>query len=65
MSKGVEFQQQVQELRELGFAVDRVTGGDIHQVVVSRLEPAEAIRFLERRAELRRRMKQALNKIPA
>ena len=65
MSKGVEFQQQVQELRELGFAVDRVTGGDIHQVVVSGLEPAEAIRFLERRAELRRRMKQALNKIPA
>ena len=65
MSKGVEFQQQVQELRELGFAVDRVTGGDIHQVVVSRFEPAEAIRFLERRAELRRRMKQALNKIPA
>lgn len=65
MSKGVEFQQQVQELRDLGFPVDRVTGGDIHQVIVSGLETAAAIQFLERKAELRRQMKKALNKIPA
>ena len=60
MSNGYSFQQYVAALREIGFPVDKITGGDIYSVYKMNVDIKEAILRLHGVAETRRRMKQSL-----
>ena len=60
MSDGLNFQQYVEELRNIGFPVDKVTGGDIYSVYKLRVDVKDAILKLHTVAEVRRKMKQSL-----
>lgn len=62
MSDGISFQQYVQTLREIGFPVDKVTGGDIYSVYKNGIDVREAILKLHTVAETRRKMKESLRK---
>lgn len=62
MSDGTRFQQYVETLRDLGFPVDKVTGGDIYSVYKAGTDVREAVLRLHNVAETRRRMKESLNK---
>ena len=60
MSTGYSFLQYVGALREIGFPVDKVTGGDIYSVYKDRVDIRDAILRLHNVAEFRRKMKQSL-----
>ena len=60
MSTGYSFLQYVGALREIGFPVDKVTGGDIYSVYKDRVDIRDAILRLHNVAEFRRKMKQRL-----
>lgn len=62
MSYGKLFQFYVEELRDIGFPVDKVSGGDIHRVFGAGLDTKSAILELQRAAEFRRRKQQLLNR---
>ena len=62
MSKGPDFMRFVEELRNIGFPVEAVSGGDIHKVWLENLPVKEAILKLHGVAENRRKSKQ-LNKM--
>jgi hypothetical protein len=61
MSKGPDFLKFVEELRNIGFPVEAVSGGDIHKVWMMKLTIKEAILELHGVAEHRRRSKQLNN----
>lgn len=63
MSYGTNFQNYVDSLREIGFPVDSVTGGDIHTVFQRGLDIKAAVVQLHRISETRRRAKQSLNRM--
>jgi len=58
MSTGSAFQQFVNELRAVGFPIDKVTGGDIYSAYHEGLSVREAVYRLHSVAEFRRKMKQ-------
>ena len=60
MSDGYSFQQYVNALRDIGFPVDKVTGGDIYSVYKMRIDIKDAVLKLHGVAESRRKMKQSL-----
>lgn len=60
MSDGYSFLQYVGALRNIGFPVDKVTGGDIYSVYKARMDIKDAILRLHGVAEIRRKMKQAV-----
>ena len=60
MSDGYSFQQYVNALRDIGFPVDKVTGGDIFSVYKTKVDVKDAILQLHTVAEVRRKMKQSL-----
>ena len=60
MSDGYSFQNYVAALREIGFPVDKVTGGDIYSVYKMNLDIRDAVLKLHGVAEARRKMKQSL-----
>lgn len=60
MSDGCGFLQYVQALKDIGFPVDKVTGGDIYSVYKVRMDVRDAILRLHNVAEFRRKMKQAV-----
>ena len=60
MSDGYSFQNYVAALRDIGFPVDKVTGGDIYSVYKMNLDIRDAILRLHSVAESRRKMKQSL-----
>ena len=60
MSDGYSFQNYVAALREIGFPVDKVTGGDIYSVYKMNLDIRDAVLRLHGVAENRRKMKQSL-----
>ena len=60
MSDGYSFQNYVAALRDIGFPVDKVTGGDIYSVYKMNLDIRDAILKLHGVAEARRKMKQSL-----
>ena len=60
MSQGYSFQQYVNALRDIGFPVDKVTGGDIYSVYKMKVDVKDAILRLHGVAEIRRKMKQSL-----
>ena len=60
MSDGYSFQQYVNALRDLGFPVDKITGGDIYSVYKMKVDIKDAILRLHTVAEVRRKMKQTL-----
>lgn len=62
MSDGIKFQQYVATLRDIGFPVDKVTGGDIYSVYKAGADVRDAILRLHGVAEIRRKMKESLNK---
>ena len=62
MSYGKKFQLYVEELRNIGFPVDKVSGGDIHRVFEEGLDIKSAILELHKAAENRRRKMQSLNR---
>lgn len=62
MGYGIRFQQYVEELRNIGFPVDKVSGGDIHRVYERGLDIKSAILELHKAAENRRRRMQSLNR---
>ena len=57
MSDGYSFQQYVNALRDIGFPVDKVTGGDIYSVYKMRVDIKDAILRLHSVAEIRRKAK--------
>ena len=59
MSDGYSFQQYVNALRDLGFPVDKVTGGDIYSVYKMKVDIKDAILRLHGVAETRRKLKQS------
>ena len=61
MSQGYSFLQYVAALRDIGFPVDRVTGGDIYSVYKMKTDIKDAVLRLHGVAEFRRKMKQRLN----
>lgn len=63
MSDGYSFQQYVEALREIGFPVDKVTGGDIYSVYKMKIDVKDAILKLHGVAEVRRKLKQS-HKMP-
>lgn len=63
MSYGIKFRQYVEDLRNIGFPVDKVSGGDIHRVFEAGLDIKDAIFELHRVAEEKRRQKQSLNRM--
>ena len=60
MSSGYSFLQYVSALRDIGFPVDKVTGGDIYSVYRDKLDIKDAILRLHGVAEFRRKMKSRL-----
>lgn len=62
MSYGKQFQFYVEELRNIGFPVDKVSGGDIHRVYEMGLDIKSAILELHKAAENRRKKMQSLNR---
>ena len=60
MSDGYSFQQYVEALREIGFPVDKITGGDIYSVYKMKVDIKDAILRLHGVAEFRRKQKQSL-----
>lgn len=62
MGYGIQFQLYVEELRNIGFPVDKVSGGDIHRVYERGLDIKSAILELHKAAENKRRQKQSLNR---
>ncbi len=60
MSDGYSFLQYVGALREIGFPVDKVTGGDIYSVYKDKLDIKDAVLRLHAVAEFRRKMKSRL-----
>ena len=60
MSDGLSFQQYVNALRDIGFPVDKITGGDIYSVYKMKVDIKDAILRLHNVAEVRRKMKQSL-----
>ena len=60
MSSGYSFLQYVSALREIGFPVDRVTGGDIYSVYKMNIDIKDAVMRLHGVAEFRRKMKSRL-----
>ena len=60
MSDGSGFLQYVKALKEIGFPVDKVTGGDIYSVYKDKLDIRDAILRLHNVAEFRRKMKTRL-----
>jgi hypothetical protein len=60
MSSGYSFQQYVGALREIGFPVDKITGGDIYSVYKMNVDIKDAVLRLHGVAEIRRKMKQSL-----
>ena len=60
MSDGYSFQQYVAALRDIGFPVDKITGGDIYSVYKMKVDIKDAILRLHNVAEVRRKMKQSL-----
>ena len=60
MSDGYSFQNYVAALRDIGFPVDKVTGGDIYSVYKMNLDIRDAVLKLHGVAEARRKMKQSL-----
>ena len=61
MSNGMKFIQFVEELKAIGFPIDKVSGGDIQRVFNKGLSVREAIYDLHSQAESLRKKKQ-LNK---
>ena len=62
MSYGLKFQQYVEELRNIGFPVDKVSGGEIQRVFDHGLDIKSAIMELHKAAENRRKRMQSLNR---
>lgn len=62
MSCGMTFQQRVDTLREIGFPVDKVTGGDIQRAFESGEDIKKVVELLHRMAEDRRRARALLNR---
>lgn len=62
MSNGKLFQLYVDELRNIGFPVDKVSGGDIQRVFDAGLDIKSAILELHKCAEYRRKRSQSLNR---
>lgn len=60
MSDGYSFLQYTNALRDIGFPVDKVTGGDIYSVYKMKVDIKDAILRLHGVAETRRKMKQHL-----
>ena len=60
MSQGYSFLQYVEALRDLGFPLDKVAGGDIYSVYKMKVDIKDAILRLHGVAEARRKMKQRL-----
>jgi len=60
MSTGSVFQNYVNELKAVGFPIDKVTGGDIYSAYREGLSIREAVYRLHNVAEFRRKMKQDL-----
>ena len=60
MSTGLSFQQYISALREIGFPVDKVTGGDIYSVYRDKLDIRDAVLRLHSVLGFRRKMKQSL-----
>lgn len=60
MSTGLSFQQYISALREIGFPVDKVSGGDIYSVYRDKIDIRDAVLRLHSVAEFRRKMKQRL-----
>lgn len=60
MSDGSGFLNYVGALRDIGFPVDKVTGGDIYSVYKMKLDVRDAVLKLHGVAESRRKMKQSL-----
>ena len=60
MSDGSGFLNYVGALRDIGFPVDKVTGGDIYSVYKMKLDIKDAVFKLHSVAESRRKMKQSL-----
>ncbi len=60
MSDGYSFLQYVGALRDIGFPVDKVTGGDIYSVYKMKIDIKDAVLKLHGVAESRRKMKQSL-----
>ena len=63
MSYGIRFQNFVEELRNIGFPVDKVSGGDIQRVFETGADIKSAVLELYKIAEERRRQKQVLNRM--
>lgn len=63
MSYGIRFQNFVEELRIIGFPVDKVSGGDIQRVFETGADIKSAVLELHKIAEERRRQKQVLNRM--
>jgi len=57
MSDGYSFQQYISALRDIGFPVDKVTGGDIYSVYKMRVDIKDAVLRLHNVAEIRRKAK--------
>jgi hypothetical protein len=62
MSDGTRFLQYVETLREIGFPVDKVTGGDIYSVYKAGFDVRDGILRLHTVAETRRKMKESMKK---
>ncbi len=60
MSDGYSFLQYTNALRDIGFPVDKVTGGDIYSVYKMKIDIKDAVLKLHGVAEVRRKMKQSL-----
>ena len=60
MSAGSGFLNYISALRDIGFPVDKVTGGDIYSVYKMNLDIRDAVLRLHSVAESRRKMKQSL-----
>jgi len=60
MSDGYSFLQYVGALRDIGFPIDKVTGGDIYSVYKDKLDIKDAVLRLHGVAEFRRKMKSRL-----
>lgn len=63
MSDGYSFQQYVAAIRDIGFPVDKVTGGDIYSIYKMKVDIKDAVLRLHGVAEARRKMKQSLKSL--
>ena len=62
MSNGMQFVQFVEELRAVGFPIDKVPGGDIQKAYMKNLPIREAIYELHGQAE-KHRVRKQLNRL--